>query len=197
MLAADPKRPSSIQEFLESIDSQKVCQSRWLDGGLFVVNMNLQKWSAIAEILSSIAVLATLVFLVMELRQTKDAVRANTYQGMAAMTLEFNSLFLADPGVSEFMIRTASEDYELDPSEALRLRAFISSTYRFIDNVYFQYEIGTITEQRMESLLYPVVLNFRQRGRLRVEWEEGEDKLLLSPDLVEYLDSEIYKEELD
>jgi hypothetical protein len=76
-------------------------------------------------------------------------------------------------------------------------RAFISSTYRFIDNVYFQYEIGTITEQRLESLLYPIVLNFRRRGRLRVEWEEGEDKLLLSPDLVEYLDSEIYKEELD
>ena len=32
---------------------------------------------------------------------------------------------------------------------------------------------------------------------MRTEWEEGEDKLLLSPDLVEYLDSEIYKAESD
>ena len=162
-----------------------------------MASLNLQKWSAIAEILSSVAVLATLVFLVMEIQQTTDAVRANTYQGMAAMTLEFNSLFLADPEVSEFIIRTASEDYELEPSEAVRLRAFISSTYRYIDNVYFQYEIGTITEQRMESLLYPIVLNIRRRGRMRIEWEEGEDKQLLSPDLVEYLNSKIYKTESD
>jgi len=160
-----------------------------------VARLNLQRWSAIAEILSSIAVLATLVFLVLEMRQTKDAVKANTYQGMAAMTLEFNALFLANPEVSEFILRTASEDHELEPVEAVRLRAFISSTYRFIDNVYFQYEIGTISERRMESLLYPIVLNFRRRGRLRNEWEEGQDKLLLSPDLIDYLDSEIYKTE--
>ncbi len=162
-----------------------------------MASLNWQKWSAIAEILSSVAVLVTLVFLVLEIRQSSDAVRANTYQGMAAMTLEFNGLFLANPEVSEFIVRTASEDYELEAHEAVRLRAFISAQYRYIDNTFFQYKIGTISEQRMESLLYPIVLNFRRRGRMRTEWEEGEDKLLLSPDLVEYLDSEIYKAESD
>ncbi len=41
---------------------------------------DLQEWSAIAEILSSVAVLATLVFLVFELGQNTDAIRAGTYQ---------------------------------------------------------------------------------------------------------------------
>ena len=158
-----------------------------------MAKLKLQEWSALAEILSSIAVLVTLVFLVFEIRQSSDAVRANTYQGMAAMNLEFNGLFIANPEVSEFIARTSSEGYEPDASEAIRLRAFISAQYRYIDNVYFQYKVGTITEQRMESLLYPAVLNFRRRGRLRKEWEEGVDRALLDPDVAEYLNNEIYK----
>jgi hypothetical protein len=153
----------------------------------------LQKWSAIAEILSSVAVLATLVFFVVEINQTNDAVRANTYQGMAAMTVEFNAQFFENPEVSEFIAMTASEDYELTKTEAIRLRAMISASYRLMNNTWFQYKVGTISEPQMESLLYPAVLNFRRRGRMRLEWTEGEDKLLLDPDLVEYLDREIHE----
>jgi len=158
-----------------------------------VTKSNLQKWSAIAEILSSVAVLATLVFFVVEINQTNDAVRANTYQGMAAMTVEFNAQFFENPEVSEFIAMTASEDYELTKAEAIRLRAMISASYRLMNNTWFQYKVGTISEPQMESLLYPAVLNLRRRGRMRFEWTEGEDKLLLDPDLVEYLDQEIHE----
>jgi hypothetical protein len=160
--------------------------------GIFVPERNLQEWSAIAEILSSVAVLATLVFFVVEIQQTNDAVRANTYQGMAAMTVDFNAQFFENPEVSEFIARTASEDYELSAAEAIRLRAMISASYRMMNNVWFQYEVGTITYKQMESLLYPAVLNFQRRGRMRLEWEEGADKLLLDENLVEYLDAAIF-----
>jgi hypothetical protein len=158
-----------------------------------VAKLDLQKWSAIAEILSSVAVLATLVFLVFELRHNTDAVRANTYQDMNAVISESNGVFLANPEVSEFIARTASGDEDLEPHDAIRLRAFISSQYRHADNIYFQYQIGTISRQQMESLLYPLVLNFQRRGRLREEWETGVDKMLLNPDLVAYFDGEIQK----
>ena len=158
-----------------------------------MAKLNLQKWSAIAEILSSIAVLATLVFLVYELRQNTDALKASTYQDMNAVISEVNGLFLANPEVSEFIARTAAAGSELGPHDAIRLRAFISSQYRHADNVYFQYQIGTLNRRQMESLLHPLILNFQRRGRLRTEWETGADKSLLSPDLVAYLDHEISK----
>ena len=66
-----------------------------------------------------------------------------------------------------------------------------------MNNTWFQYEVGTVTEQQMESLLFPAILNFRRRGRMRLEWEEGEDKMLLDPDLIEYLDKEIYETRSD
>ena len=156
-------------------------------------NRKLQEWSAIAEILSSIAVLATLVFFVVEIRQTNDAVRANTYQGMAAMIVDFNAQFFENPEVAQFIAKTASEDYELNADEAIRLRSMISASYRMANNIWFQYEVGTITEEQMESLLYPQVLNFKRRGRMRLEWEKGADKALLDPNLVEYLDRKIYE----
>lgn len=159
-----------------------------------MVKRNLQEWSAIAEILSSIAVLATLAFFVVEIRQTNDAVRANTYQGMAAMTVDFNAQFFENPEVSRFIAKTASEDYELSADEAIRLRAMISASYRMANNIWFQYEVGTITRSQMESLLYPSVLNFKRRGRMRLEWEQGADRMLLDPNLVEYLNKKIYEE---
>ena len=142
--------------------------------------------------MSSVAVLVTLVFFVVEIQQTNDAVRANTYQGMAAMTVDFNAQFFENPEVSEFIAKTASENYKLSASEAIRLRAMISASYRMMNNVWFQYEVGTISEQQLESLLYPAVLNFQRRGRMRLEWEKGDDRLLLDPALVEYLNSQIY-----
>jgi hypothetical protein len=129
----------------------------------------------------------------LEIRQTNDAVRANTYQGLNAVALDFNAMFISDPDVSEFISRTASEDYELEAAEELCLRAFISSLYRHADNVHFQYELGMITERQMKSSLHGIVLYFRARDRLRTEWENGEDKLLLSSNVVEYLNQEIYK----
>jgi hypothetical protein len=155
------------------------------------VKLKLQEWSAVAEILSSIAVLATLVFLVFELRQNTDAVRANTYQDMNAVISQLNGIFLDNPEVSEFVARTASGGGELDLHDAIRLRAFISSQYRHADNVYFQYQIGTISRRQMESLLHPIVLNFQRRGRLRDEWLAGADRALLSPELVTYLERKI------
>jgi hypothetical protein len=112
---------------------------------------------------------------------------------MNSVVSNINGLFLAKTEISEFIARTASKDSSLDPHDAIRLRAFISSQYRHADNIHFQYQIGTISKSQMESLLYPVVLNFQQRGRLREEWESGQDKLLLNPDLVKYLDAEIRK----
>ena len=109
------------------------------------------------------------------------------------MISEVNGLFLADPEVSEFISRTATVGDELAPHDAIRLRAFISPQYRHVDNVYFQYQIGTLNKRQMESLLYLLVLNFQRRGTLRIEWEAGADKSLFSPDLVAYLDHEISK----
>ena len=113
-----------------------------------MIKQSLQEWSAVAEILSSIAVLATLVFFVLEIQQTNDAVRANTYQGMAAMTVDFNAQFFENPEVAQFIAKTASEDYELAADEAIRLRAMISASYRMMDNIWFQYPTTCLTRHK-------------------------------------------------
>lgn len=110
------------------------------------------------------------------------------------MTVDFNAQFFENPEVSRFIAKTASEDYELSADEAIRLRAMISASYRMANNIWFQYEVGTITRSQMESLLYPSVLNFKRRGRMRLEWEQGADRMLLDPNLVEYLNKKIYEE---
>lgn len=156
--------------------------------------LELAEWAAMAEILSSVAVLATLIFLVWEIRQNTEAVKANTYQELNATVMGFNSVFFANPEVSEFVARTRDADTQLTESEAIRLRAFLSAMYRHADNIYFQYELGTLTERQMRSLLLPIVLNIQRRPRLMNEWQNGADRAILNPALVDFIDRELQGE---
>ncbi len=51
--------------------------------------MNWTKASAAAEILSSVAILATLVYLAIEIQQSAEATQANTRQAMFASDQQF------------------------------------------------------------------------------------------------------------
>ena len=152
---------------------------------------SLADWASIAEILSSIAVLVTLVFLVWEIRQNTDAVRAGTYQDLNAVVQGFNAMFVANPEVGEFIAQSSRLDHDMSPGEEARLRAFISSMYRHADNIYFQYKLETLSEQQMLSLLLPIVINIQRRPRLLYEWQNGVDRSILDPELVALMDQEI------
>jgi len=59
--------------------------------------MNWSKASAAAEILSSVAILATLVYLAIEIQQSAEATQANTRQAMLASDQQFLELLVDSP----------------------------------------------------------------------------------------------------
>jgi len=61
--------------------------------------MNWTKLSAISEILSSVAILVTLIYLGVQTQQNADAIQADTRQEILAADQQFLMSFVADPGL--------------------------------------------------------------------------------------------------
>lgn len=108
--------------------------------------MNWTKASAIAEILSSIAILATLVCLAIEIQQNADATRANTRQTMLMSDQQFLELLIESPE-----LHLSWHKPGLSNEEKVRLSFFLITQLRMRENNWLQYRSGIVDENTWNS----------------------------------------------
>ncbi len=103
--------------------------------------MNWTKASAVAEILSSVAILITLVYLVVEIQQNSEATQAETRQAILASDQQFLELLIDSP---ELNLITYKPD--LSDEERIRLSYTLVTFVRMRENNWLQYENGTLDD---------------------------------------------------
>ena len=143
-------------------------------------NQNLQRWALIAEIIGGIAVVFSLVFVGLEVRQSSEetalntrAIEVNAYQDLIAQILLLNSLFIGDPALSELWASTYDcEELESRADYEQLIRYFLS-VRRHGDMAYHQYEQGLITEDRLNNALGILVEHVRDNYFAQYAWNEG------------------------
>jgi len=109
--------------------------------------MKNTNWKGLAELIGILAIIAGLAALVIELRQTQQAMLASTYQERAIDAIG-ELLIVAD---SEYLVAViaqtdSAEDREavdaLDPVNRERLRMFLHARMLDWDNEHYQYQQG-------------------------------------------------------
>lgn len=134
----------------------------------------------IAEALSAAAVVASLVFVAVEVRETArqtelntEALRVTAYQNLIGQIAQFNVARL-DAGLAEvygkMQGRTAQMD-SLSPVEQEQAEAMLFLLLRHADMAYYQYELGLLSEDRLESALMPFLAG--DRPMYRAFWESN------------------------
>ncbi len=103
--------------------------------------MNWTKTSAISEIFSSVAILATLIYLAVEFQQNAEATRGDTRQAMLASDQQFLELLINDPG-----LHLLGYEPELSDEDKVRLGYFLITHLRMRENNWLQYENGILDE---------------------------------------------------
>lgn len=102
-------------------------------------------WKETAELVGIIAIVASLIALVMELRQTQSALSAQTYQARAIDAIG-ELLIVADSEyLAPILTKTKSgADYEavanLDAGDHLRLYQYLRARMIDWDNEHYQYQ---------------------------------------------------------
>ena len=150
------------------------------------------KLLAATEIISAVAVIATLVFLVVEIRQNTEqtainakSVQMGAYQDLIAQIVELNRLPIENPEFARIWLRFENDD-PLSEMERYQIGSFFWMLIRHADLAYYQYELGSISEERLESALGPFTGRLRVFPHSREWWHKRKNGF--SPKFREYID---------
>lgn len=125
--------------------------------------MKLEKWALLAEICSAIAVVLSLIFVGLQVRQgtaqtalNTRAIEVSAYQELTAQIASLNTLQIQNPRLSVLRGRALDGGEPDSYEDRLLLEAFFRIAYRHGDMAFRQFENELIDEQTLDSMLAPV-----------------------------------------
>ena len=111
--------------------------------------MNLADLALIASLLSSVAVLVSLLFVGLQIRQSNRNQRSLMQQGRSARNVDLLSR-LTDPKLSELLLRALRGETATD-SEYLVLYGYIASVFWSYEDSFLQFRSGTLDARSWSS----------------------------------------------
>ena len=132
--------------------------------------MSIQDLGSIGEFISSLAVLVTLLYLAVQIRQTRNATVAST---MLANRMQFQDIMIAnrDSLIAPIIVK-ADKGEALSGEEEYRLGNHISLQWNLLFSEYIQLQIGyTEGWAPSDKLALKRIFN-RYDGRASIWWEE-------------------------
>ncbi len=144
------------------------------------VELKLQKWALIAEILGAVAVIVSLGFVGYQLQQSNEQAALNTralelaaYQQLIVGISEFNLTTIQSSDLRVVREKLESEA-ELNTDEASILSAFLYLAYRNGDLAYLQYQQQMIDEERLRSGL-GLLINYLELPVVQAHWKGAQE----------------------
>jgi hypothetical protein len=114
--------------------------------------MKLEKISAVAELVSAIAIVVTLGYLALEMGQNTRSVQASVRQAMLAEDRELVFKQMEYPFVSPYLYGTR----ELTDEEKIQLSAWLIVFLRGRENHWLQFQSGVIDQTTWEAYRAPL-----------------------------------------
>ena len=116
--------------------------------------MNRSKLADYSEIISSIAIIITLIYLSIQTQQTNNALLANSRQATMAADVEMVSALISNP---EAWANAMQTDIELSFVEQRQVINVLAGLLRIREFAWFQFKNGIMDEATFNSYLAPAV----------------------------------------
>ena len=113
--------------------------------------MDLENLAHIADIAGSVAVVLSLVFVGMQVRQNTRAIRATTYNTIVQNSIAILAPQFMHQEFTEFMAKFQSDPQAATPAETARFHAIMLAAFRHWDNLYYQFRNGMLEGEMWES----------------------------------------------
>ncbi len=113
--------------------------------------MNWDALGATAETLAAVGVIATLLYLAVQIRTNTRSVRASSHQEMQRAAREVSLVLLQDPALSRLWA-TGLRDFDgLDPEEGQRFGNLAQLYLNVFVTAEYEFEEGTFAESRLAN----------------------------------------------
>ena len=146
------------------------------------------------QLVGMLSLVASLIFVGMELRQNQQVAKVTAYQALAEQIASYNAFLLTHPEIN--LIRNAALNNEsLSEKDEEQYRAFYRMLQRQSELAYLQFENGIIDEVLLIRTTGPLIVNLRRSTYAKSYWDEHVEALSggLSyvPKFEEYINSRL------
>jgi hypothetical protein len=148
------------------------------------MKQKLQEFALVAEVISAIAIVASLVFVGIQIQQSSKINEVNAYQDLVNQISVLNILRIEDREFAELFGRYVSGEEISNRIDKAQMTAFLATTFRHADLAYRQYKSGIIDKQTLDSVLS--LTNFwKQQNLGEIIWSDV--ARVLDPGFVSYM----------
>ena len=165
--------------------------------------MSLEDLGNIGEFVAAVAVLVTLGYLAVQIRQNTRSVRASMYQSLVESVVNFNTTFTQDSDLARAYFEGLEDLYGLSEADRTRVVFALFSHFQIFQSMFYQRRLFTIEPEYWESwrvliLSYYAMPGVQQWWQIRqnvfskefrkfLETEKLDHPMLSAPELVRRL----------
>lgn len=135
--------------------------------------MKLERYALIAEVVSAIAVVVSLVYVGIGIRQNSATLRAATFQTVANSLTDLTGNIGSDRELTRIWLRGNQDGLEkLTPSERDQFTLLMVAMGRRMENAFIQKDAGFLTDEQWEGMLFGLDRTLRSPGG-RQWWDQN------------------------
>ena len=109
--------------------------------------MNWDAVGAIGEIIGAAAVVISLVYLAVQIKQNSKMVAANTFQSISTTASRETMEIAQNESLSALIVKMTSEPPSITPTEAMQAQLLLRAIFRNYENHYYQYSRGYFEDE--------------------------------------------------
>ena len=107
----------------------------------------LDQWAAIAEVIGAAGVIASLVYLAIQIRQNTDMVAANTFQAISSTSSNLVTNMFQTPDLFDVLLRAVNQAEQMSQRDLLILDLYLRALTRNFENYYYQHRKGFLDDE--------------------------------------------------
>ncbi len=156
--------------------------------------MDLAYYANLAEIFGTVAIVVSLVYVAVQIRQNTRTTRLATGQNISRDLREANAIVASDANMAEILLKGVENEVELTRAERLRLYFYLNLAYRVYENAYYQRQEGALDAYVWEGILGN--MKFGKRASVyQAFWRDR--KHVFSRGFQDFYDNEVAVSEID
>jgi hypothetical protein len=153
--------------------------------------MSLEDLGNIGELVAAIGVIASLIYLAIQIRQNTRWLRASTHHSLTSVTAELNRIVQENPDMARIM-RLGNENFsQLSPDERLQFNTNLATRFRHHEDLYYQHRSGMLDEAQFAGFRRRFAWHLRFPGTVGY-WTTARE--FHSGEFAAYVDSLLEKE---
>jgi hypothetical protein len=150
--------------------------------------MDLGNFADLTDFLAAIGVIASLVYVGYQIKETRRAVRAATAQARTDLGVQLiTSRYTSD--IADILVKSLSDPESLTKSERFKLNSFFSAHVRHCQNLFYQQQQGLLDAYFSIGVARVTAYWIRNYPWAAEEWEQAQ--MNVAPEFSNFINEEL------